>query len=941
MKRIFAGIIILLPLIFEVANAQNQHREKILFDSDWKFTFGHPTDLSKDFNTGTSYFTYLAKAGYGDGASALDFDDRSWRNLDLPHDWVVEQPFDSLGSHSHGYKAVGRNFPDASVGWYRKSFSIDKADEGKQIFIDFDGVSRDAKVWVNGFYLGNEPSGYQSFSHNITELLNYGGENVIAVRADVTIEEGWYYEGGGIYRHVWLRKTNPLHIAKDGTFVRTEVADNKATIKVSTEVINQAKEAKTFTFKHKVVNANGEELAAIETQGGTLAPMLEGKYDAELSVSNPHLWSIEDPYLHKLITEVIVDGKVIDEYVTTFGIRTIHFDADKGFFLNGKHVKLKGTNNHQDHAGVGVAIPDELLVYRVKQLKAFGSNAYRSSHNPPTPSLLNICDSLGMVVIDENRLMGTNEHALTELERLIHRDRNHPSVIVWSIGNEEWMIEGNEKGAKIALAMQNYVKTLDTTRPVNAAISGGWGYGISTVIETMGFNYLPHGNTDEHHKKFPNQPGMGTEEGSTYATRGEYFTDDEKHYAAAYDKPPRENWYSIEGGWTYYDERDYLAGMFIWTGFDYRGEPTPYTWPSVTSYFGMMDLCGFPKDNVYYLKSWWQDEPVLHILPHWNWEGKEGQIIDVWVHSNCDEVELSLNGKKLGKKKMEKNGHLEWKVPYLKGTIKAVGYKNGKKVLTEVIKTTGTPEEIKLSANKLNLTKDKDVSVVTVQVLDKKGNAIPTADTEINFTIEGPGKIIGVGNGDPTSLEKETFIPDYKVIGLNPVEEHPLSKKVLDNLMPSISNEVLTKDTQGLKVYTSSFEVAEEVDAEASIKWFYQNIANSQAVYLNGKLIAEKVSDATNRSEIELTKANLEKGKNTFVVIGTPLKKKNEWDIPNKLPGSIQVYTPAKQWKRKLFNGLAQVIIQTKANENGIITLKATSPELESGELIIQVNSTK
>ena len=317
-------------------------------------------------------------------------------------------------------------------------------------------------------------------------------------------------------------------------------------------------------------------------------------------------------------------------------------------------------------------------------------------------------------------------------------------------------------------------------------------------------------------------------------------------------------------------------------------------------------------------------------------------MIDVWVYSNCDEVELSLNGKKLGKKKMEKNGHLEWKVPYLAGTVKAVGYKNGKKVLTEVRKTTGTPEQITLSANKLNLAADNhDVAVVTVEVLDKKGNAIPTADTEINFTIDGPGKIIGVGNGDPTSLEKETFVPDYHVIGLNPVEQLPLSKKELDKLIPSISTEVLSKDTSGLKIFTGSFEVSDAIGDDASIKWFYQNIANSQAVYLNGKLIAEKVSDASNRSEIELTKTHLKNGKNTFVVIGTPLKKKHEWDIPNQQPGSIQVYTPAKQWKRKLFNGLAQVIIQTKGNENGVITLKASSPELESGELKIQVNSIK
>lgn len=354
-----------------------------------------------------------------------------------------------------------------------------------------------------------------------------------------------------------------------------------------------------------------------------------------LLINNPRLWSLEDPYLYSMVTQVMVDGVLVDEYATPFGIRSIHFDADKGFFLNGKHVKLKGTNNHQDHAGVGTAMPDELIRWRLQQLKNFGSNSIRSSHNPPTPEMLQLCDEMGILVIDENRLMGTTDKALHELERLMKRDRNHPSVIVWSLGNEEWGIECNVIGEQITPIMQNFAKRIDPSRPINVAISGGCNKGISSVVDIVGFNYLGQWNTDQHHAMFPTQPSIGTEEGSTYATRGVYVDDDEKHYRAAYDRKPRENWYSIEEAWQHYAERDYLSGMFIWTGFDYRGEPTPYTWPSVISYFGMMDLCGFPKDNVYYLKSWWQNEPVLHILPHWNHKGNEGDIIDVWVYSNC------------------------------------------------------------------------------------------------------------------------------------------------------------------------------------------------------------------------------------------------------------------------------------------------------------------
>jgi beta-galactosidase len=669
----FSVSILFFFICVQLSVVQNTVRERINFDSDWKFAFGHPFDTNKDFGFASGYFSYIAKTGYGDGAASTAFDDRAWRKLDLPHDWAVEVPFEAKGSHSHGYKAIGRNFPENSVGWYRKTFFVDKADIGKQFFIDFEGVSRDAKVFVNGHYVGNEPSGYQSFSFNITDILNYGGDNVIAVRADVTMEEGWFYEGAGIYRHVWLRKTNAVHIPKDGTFVTSKIDNDKAIITSETRIENKTNQSVEFYLSYKVIDAAGKEKSSFKAVKSTVGAMDEINYEDKILILNPLLWSLEDPNMYTLITQLNVNDKVVDEYRTPFGIRTIKFDPDKGFLLNGKHVKLLGTNNHQDHAGVGTAIPDELQKYRLMQLKSFGCNAYRCSHNPPTPELLDLCDQLGILVIDENRLMGTTDKDLHELKRLIDRDRNHPSVIVWSIGNEEWAIEGNEKGARMASTTQNYVKTLDNSRPATAAISGGWGDGISTAIGVMGFNYLAHGNTDEFHKEFPGKSSIGTEEGSTYATRGIYFEDKIKHYLPAYDLKPRAVWYNIEASWRYYAERDYLSGMFIWTGFDYRGEPTPYSWPSVISYFGMMDLCGFPKDNVYYLKSWWQDKPVLHILPHWNWQGKENQPVDVWVYSNCDQVELFLNGKSLGKKEMPKNSHLEWKVNYKPGTLKAIG----------------------------------------------------------------------------------------------------------------------------------------------------------------------------------------------------------------------------------------------------------------------------
>ncbi len=905
-------------------------RNNLCFDKGWSFSFGHPFDNAKDFNTGTGYFSYMAKAGFGDGAASKDFDHRAWRPVDLPHDWAVEMPFDGKGSHSHGYKAVGPGFPDVSVGWYRKIFTVSKDDYGKQFFLDFDGVSRDSKVWVNGHYMGNEPSGYQSFSYNITDVLNYGGENVVAVRADVSLEEGWYYEGAGIYRHVWLRTTPALHIPKDGTFVYSEVKDGEAKLVIETEIENRKLENFKYSVEHHVLDSNGEVVKTIHSEGKGIQGMSKDLYKDSLTLTKPTLWSLDQPYMYTLLTQLKDGDTIIDEYKTPFGIRTVCFDAEKGFFLNGKHIKLKGTNNHQDHAGVGCAIPDELNKWRLQQLKNFGCNAYRCSHNPPTPELLKYCDEMGILVIDENRLMGTTNQALHEMERLIKRDRNHPSVIIWSLGNEEWGIECNVIGEQITPTMQKFAQNLDPSRQINVAISGGCHNGTSSVVEVVGYNYLGQWNTDKHHELFPNQPSIGTEEGSTYATRGIYFDNDEKHYKAAYDREPRANWYSIEEGWKHYAERDYLSGMFIWTGFDYRGEPTPYAWPSVTSYFGMMDLCGFAKDNVYYLRSWWQQEPVLHILPHWNWKGKEGDTIDVWVYSNAQEVELELNGKKLGKKVMELNGHLEWKVPYRPGKLKAYAYKDHKVIQTTSLTTTSEAKSVSLIASKGILKSDgSDVSVVTVEVIDKKGNVIPTADHLIQFEVEGPGKIIGVGNGNPTSLEKEKYIDSYRQISLEEVKEYALDDDFVKEEFPFLVN------ASG-KALCTSFVLEEKPLDNQQLKWFYKFVSGKQSIYVNGHLISQDLLKQVVPVDFALNADVLKAGTNNIVITGDPLSPENAWDNPNKKPGVIQVVTKAEPWQRKLFNGKAQVILQS-LNQPGGIVLKASSEGLNTAEISIMV----
>ena len=410
-------MLLTLMIAITIAKAQTvtEGREHLLMDFGWRFAFGHPYDTKKDFENGTSYFSYISKAGYGDGAAAANFDDRAWRTLDLPHDWAVEQPFSDKASFSHGFKAIGRNFPDASVGWYRKTFSVPASDLGRRIHIAFDGVFRNSIVWVNGHYLGTEASGYSGFEYDITDYLNYGGENVVAVRVDATMEEGWFYEGAGIYRHVWLNKTNPIHIPANGTFVTTQLNNNIAEITENVSVKNDNKVSKIVDINQTILDADGKVLASDSLQQITLQPLEVKEFSTISKLQNPTLWDIKNPYLHHLITILKEGDTILDSYTTTFGIRTIKFDANQGFFLNGKHVKIKGTNNHQDHAGVGSAMPDALQDYRIAALKAMGNNAYRCSHNPPTPELLDACDRLGMLVIDENRLMGITDYHLGEL----------------------------------------------------------------------------------------------------------------------------------------------------------------------------------------------------------------------------------------------------------------------------------------------------------------------------------------------------------------------------------------------------------------------------------------------------------------------------------------------------------------------------------------------
>ena len=738
--------------------AQKTPRETIRLDKGWKFAFGNAADPKKDFGCGTEYFNYLTKANsiHNQGPYILKFDDSAWQDVQIPHDWVAALPYASEASHSHGYKTVGWKYPETSVGWYRKTVRIDNCDLGKRLVLRFDGIFRNSQVWFNGFYMGKEPSGYATQVYDITPYVNYGGDNLICVRADASLEEGWFYEGAGIYRDVWLDKSDEVSVAPFGTFVYATLQQpySEATLTVETEVFNSGLKAARCEVRQRLLDADGNEVAKSEPSSLSLKAKQTSASKQSLSVSQPHLWSTADPYLYKVETTILQDGRVVDEYLTTTGIRHIAFDAEKGFLLNGKQLKLKGVNMHQDHAGVGSAIPDALQAWRIKQLKKFGCNAYRASHNPITPSVLDVCDREGILVIDENRLMGINEEHLRLLERMIKRDRNHPSVILWSDGNEEWGLENNIQGTRLAEAMREYTRLFDPTRPSTVANAGGTE--LIKGLDVVGFNYIAQNDVDNRKKANPSWRIVGTEETTGCGTRGCYFESEEfpgRMVSCNRSGRTYEVENVIERGWKFYDERPWGAGLFYWTGFDYRGEPNPLSYPATDSEFGILDYCGFWKDEAWYLKSWWTDEPTLHIFPHWNLQGHEGEEIDLWAYSNCDEVELTVNGKKLGRQKMPKNGHLKWKAVYQPGRVVAVGYKNGKRIMTETIETTKPATKIVLKSDRQTITADgRDLAVITVEVQDAKGRIVPDACPMLNFSLSGDARILGVGNGDPMYL---------------------------------------------------------------------------------------------------------------------------------------------------------------------------------------------
>ena len=921
-------------------------RERLLMDFGWRFHLGNDWGIAQN----------LAKAGTGYGPASTSFSDASWRQINLPHDWAIEMPFDSKADSAHGFRAVGSGYPENNIGWYRRTFALPQSDSGRRLWLELDGVYRDCTVFVNGWFVGHHESGYSGVRYDITDVAEFGKDNIVALRVDASQTEGWFYEGAGIYRHVWLVKTGPVAIAPDGVFVYGTFKDNvpggPAEIHLQATLTNALKTSAEATVRWEIVAPHGKTVA-----GSKKSVQVNGASEAEVTqitrVAAAELWFPETPRLYTLITTIESGGQIVDRKETEFGLRTFAFDAEKGFILNGQPYLLKGTCNHQDHAGVGAAMPDRLQYFRIGKLKEMGSNAYRSAHNSPTPELLEACDRLGMIVMDENRLVGSDELHLRWFKEQVLRDRNHASVGIWSLGNEEFTAQGLPSGGRAVATMQALVKRLDPTRPVTVNSDLGNVFaGFNENIEVRGWSYhIGKDNMDAYHAAHPLQPNVGSEQGSTVGTRGIYANDPARGYMSAYDDNAQ-SWSNTAEQWVgFFGPRPWLSGGFVWTGFDYRGEPTPYRWPCINSHFGIYDTCGFPKDNFWYYQSWWISQPVLHLLPHWNWAGQEGRETDVRALSNCEEVELFLNGKSLGRQTLARFAQLKWKVPYAAGTLSANGYSAGKRVAETKVETSGAAIAVQLAPDRPTINADgEDLSMVTVSVTDAQGRMVPLAGNRVSFELEGPGRIIGVGNGDPSCHEPDVYF-SAPILRTSPLGDwrwndiadpyadiFPASKIDFDDSgwkKADVTVESGPVGPGGRAVFRTRFTVTPEMLTAEAIELWFGKIEGDARVYLNGEKLGPG-SDPRSPS-VFAVKAKLHEGINLIAV--TLANYGDNAGLNKGVQLRLVDHPPKAAWSRSVFNGLAQIIVQS-GKEAGRIKLTAQADGLKPVTVEIATKAT-
>ena len=925
--------------------AADSPREHLSLDAGWKFHLGDDWPDAP----------HLENSGTGSGPASEGFADSYWRVVNLPHDWAVELPFDPAADGSHGFKALGAKYPTNSVAWYSRVFELPKEDEGKRVWLAFDGVFRDATVWINGWCVRRHEGGYYPFREDITDVLHFGGRNSVAVRVDATKTEGWFYEGAGIYRHVWLDKTAPVALAPDGIYVRAQFKNNtpseNAEIRVEATLLNALTNPALAAVSCRILSPEGKSLKTF-SGSAELPRKSRGAVKLKSKLPSPVLWSPESTKLYKLVTTIAVADKVVDRQETVFGIRTVGFDPANGFLLNGKHYELHGTCNHQDHAGVGAAIPDALQEFRVRALKEFGCNAYRASHNPPTPELLEACDRLGLLVLDESRLMGSDSENMKKWYDQIRRDRNHPCVAIWCVANEQFMVQDTPEAGNVARAMQDYAKQLDPPRPVTyAAPEDNVFRGINSVIEVRGWNYHYGPQMDQYHAEHPRQPNVGTEQASVVGTRGIYTNDTARGYVAAYDAVWPGWTTTAESWWSFFAVRPWLSGAFVWTGFDYRGEPTPYWWPCVNSHFGILDTCGFPKDVFYYYQSWWTTNTVLHLLPHWNWPGREGREIQVDAYSNCGEVELFLNGASLGKRTMKRNSELSWRVKYAPGTLCARGFDAAGGVIAETkVETTGDATQIRLTPDRGTIKANgEDLAVFTVAALDAQGRVVPVAQNPIQFSVQGAGRILGVGNGDPSCHEPDTFVPSAPVRSLDVSNWRWQLAQIPKNsgLLPEYGNnfddstwtgvnaktggDMTIRTPETTAIYRAHFTLTEADLKDAGAQICFGGCDDEGWYFVNGQFIGE--SHDWQAQPIFDIKKWAHAGDN-LVAVGVnngPGQGGLNPNVTVKVIGHASV----PPWSRSLFNGLAQIIVQS-TREAGECKLTATAAGLKPATGVVQ-----
>lgn len=723
-------------------------RITLSLDKDWRFHLGE-IPIKSELSHGYIYGT--AKSGSCKGPMQSDYNTKAWEKINLPHDFSVMQNFDKNGAASWGYKPKGR-------AWYRKDFILSSEYEGKQITLEFNGIAKDSVIYFNGSILKRNYSSYNSFSVDITDRAYLNGvPNVLAVFVDATGWEGWWYEGAGIYRHANLVIKNKVNIDRNGVFVKPrKLSETDWNVEISTTINNTNYENAVVELKSFIVKSDTLEQIAEASMDMSVYAMENRVFVQNLRVNSPALWDVENPELYKVISILLLNGEYIDEEETTFGFRTIKFDAKRGFFLNEKPLKIFGTCNHEDYAGVGVAVPDEIFKYKIKRLKEMGSNAYRCSHGMPSKELLDECDKQGMLVMDENRSFETSDQVLSELREMVKRDRNHPSVIMYSIFNEE-PLQSTLEGKKMALHMKEEIKKLDNTRYVTGASNGSVRdeNGSANVLDVCGINYQP-AEYEKFHEMYPDIPIVGSETTSSFSVRGCYENNDEKHEIMGYDECKSDWGNTVRETWQSIMDKDYVAGGFMWTGFDYLGEPTPYTWGSVSSFFGMMDTCGFPKDGYFLSSAIFKSEPVCYVVPHWSYPGKEGKVIKVMSMTNCEEAELFINNISKGKKKVDKLTQVIWNVPFKEGELKLVGYNGGKAVAADIKYTANEVSDLLIKPVSKTVYNDGEyTTLINIFGVDKNGNVVPFADDKFTLEVSG-GTLVAMANGNPNCHEEFT-----------------------------------------------------------------------------------------------------------------------------------------------------------------------------------------